>query len=506
MSSTHHNIIANYAGRAWSFLSAFIFVPFYLRFLGSEAYGIVGFYTVVLGFLAFADAGLTATLNREFARSDRTLSYKANLLVTVEIIYFSIFFIIIICFWFFAPIIASRWLSSGSISSHDIVFFVRLIGIGVAFQLISSLYQGGLMGLQKQVLANSMLIGYGVIRSGVILIPLYFFPVLTTYFSWQIGITIIYFLLLRLIVKKEVQSETKAAFSKLILADIWHFAAGMFALSILSSILIQADKLVVSNLFSLSEFGFYTLASTFSQIPLMLVTPIGLAILPKFTQNISIGNHVDVIKLFRKTTFLVVAVASFIAFFLAAYAPDILLLWTHNIDVMNNVSQVARILCLGTLFQAVQLIVYYLAIANGYTKINILLGVFSVIFFVPALYISISYLGILGAGIPWLIMSLITFLVLGYIVIKKFTNHAYKTWLLSDTLVPFFTALLIVTVIYLLTYKMLKGWFIIGYGFIASIIWLLISVWQFGRRFPDDQMLIKLKRIFIRSKKDYNVG
>jgi len=498
MSKTHHNIIANYAGRAWSFLSAFIFVPFYLRFLGSEAYGIVGFYTVVLGFLAFADAGLTATLNREFARSDRTLLYKANLLVTVETIYICICFIIIISIWIFAPLIASRWLSSGSIASHDIIFFVRLISIGVAFQLISSLYQGGLMGLQKQVLANSILIGYGVMRSGIILIPLYFFPALTTYFSWQIGITIIYFFVLRVIVKKEVKTEKKAAFSKSILTDIWHFAAGMFALSILSSILIQADKLVVSNLFSLSEFGFYTLASTFSQIPLMLVTPIGLAVLPKFTQQISIGNQIDVIILFRKTTYLVVAIASFIAFFLAAYAPDILLLWTHNIDVMNNVSQVARILCVGTLFQAAQLMVYYLAIANGYTKINILLGILSVIFFVPALYILITYLGIIGAGIPWLIMSLITFMILGYVILRKFTNHTFKKWLFSDTLIPLFTSLLIVAVIYLITYRMLKGWFILGYGFIASVIWLLISVWQFNRRFPDDQMLLKLKTMVIK--------
>jgi len=500
MSSTHHNIIANYAGRVWGFLSAFIFVPFYLRFLGNESYGIVSFYAVVLGFLAFADAGLTATLNREFARSDKTPSYKANLLATVETIYICICFIIITSIWFLAPLIASRWLKSGSIASHDIIFFVRLIGIGVAFQLIASLYQGGLMGLQKQVLANSLLIGYGIMRSGIILIPLYFFPALPTYFSWQIGITIIYFIILRVIVKKEIQIDMKVKFSKIILADIWHFAAGMFALSILSSILIQADKLVVSNLFSLSEFGFYTLASTFSQVPLMLVTPIGSAILPKFTQNISINNQANVILLFRKTTFIVVALASFITFFLAAYAPDILLLWTHNIDLMNNVSQVARILCVGTLFQATQLIVYYLAIANGYTKINILLGIFSVIFFVPTLFISITYLGIVGTGIPWLIMSFITFLILGYIVLKKFTNYTFKTWLLSDTLLPIFTALLVIAFIYSVTFKMSKGWFIFGYGLISFIIWMLISIWQFSKRFPDDQMLIKLKKIIIKNK------
>ena len=112
------------------------------------------------------------------------------------------------------------------------------------------------MGLQKQVLANSLLIGYGILRSGIILIPLYFFPSLLTFFSWQIGVTIIYFVFLRILVKNEVQTEAKAVFSKSILTDVWRFAAGMMIMSFLSATLIQADKLVVSKLFNLSEFGF----------------------------------------------------------------------------------------------------------------------------------------------------------------------------------------------------------------------------------------------------------
>ena len=494
MSRTHQNIIANYVGRAWSFISAFIFVPFYLKLLGSEAYGIVGFFAVVLGFLAFADAGLTATLNREFARSDRTLPYKANLLATIETIYVGICLVIIFGIWFFAPLIASKWLHSGSIPPQDIVFYVRLIGVGVALQLITSLYQGGLMGLQKQVLANSLLVGYGVLRSGIILIPLYFFPSLSTFFFWQIGVTIVYFVVLRIFVKKEVHTEKKVAFSKSTLMDVKGFAAGMLVLAVLSSILIQADKLVVSSLFSLSEFGFYTLASTFSQIPLMLVLPIGLAILPKFTQYISANNLQDTVLLFRKTNFIVVAMASFIAFFSVAYMPDILLLWTRNVDLANSVSQVARILCIGTLFQATQLTTYYLAIANGHTKTNILLGICSVVFLVPALFVSIAYFGLLGAGIPWLIMSIVTFIALGYLVLRKFTNNIFKTWLFSDTLIPFFTAVFAVGTIYLATYNLPKGWLVFCYGVVAFTIWTLINIWLFQRLFPEDPMFIKLKK------------
>ena len=62
------NITANFVGRAWGVVSVYIFIPLYLKFLGVEAYGLVGFYATLMGVLAFADMGLTATLNREMAR------------------------------------------------------------------------------------------------------------------------------------------------------------------------------------------------------------------------------------------------------------------------------------------------------------------------------------------------------------------------------------------------------------------------------------------------------
>jgi O-antigen/teichoic acid export membrane protein len=62
------NILANMIARAWGVISVYLFVPLYLRFLGIEAYGIVGFYSTLLAVLAFADMGFTATLNREMAR------------------------------------------------------------------------------------------------------------------------------------------------------------------------------------------------------------------------------------------------------------------------------------------------------------------------------------------------------------------------------------------------------------------------------------------------------
>ena len=42
----------------------------------------------------FADAGLTATITREFARGDKNEQYRRDLLRTIELIYLGIAFVI----------------------------------------------------------------------------------------------------------------------------------------------------------------------------------------------------------------------------------------------------------------------------------------------------------------------------------------------------------------------------------------------------------------------------
>ncbi|MDR2410100.1 MAG: oligosaccharide flippase family protein [Bacteroidales bacterium] len=495
MTPLKKNIIANYAGRIWGFISVFIFVPFYLKFLGSEAYGIVSFFTVLMGLMAFADAGLTATLNREFARTDRTASYKANLLTTIETIYFFICVAIVVVFWILAPVITARWLNIEAIPVENAVRYIRMIGVCIAVQLPCSLYQGGLLGLQKQVLANSLQIVWSLFRTGILLLPLYFFPALDVYFGWQIGINIIYILIIRYIVRKQVRTSEKTCFSKQILTDIWRYALGIMMMSVLSAVLIQTDKLVTSKLFSLSEFGYYTLASAIAQMPMMIVTPVGIAILPRLTELLSGGKQKEMVYLFRKINFIIATIASMIVFALIVYMPDILFLWTHNADLVASVTQVARILCFGAFFQSLQLMPYYLGIANGHTKTNIFIGIFSIIFLVPAIFILIHKLGIIGAGIPWLIMSFVTFFAMGYLILKKFAPNYFSIWLLSDTLKPFLVFLILSVLLHFITYKLPHDWYIVGYCAVFGITGTVICALMFNKKFPEEKIFYKIRKI-----------
>ena len=69
--SIRRNVIANYLGQGWAAVMGLAFVPIYVSYLGMEAYGLVGLFALLQGWLALLDMGMTPTLGREMARFRR---------------------------------------------------------------------------------------------------------------------------------------------------------------------------------------------------------------------------------------------------------------------------------------------------------------------------------------------------------------------------------------------------------------------------------------------------
>ncbi len=67
MSQLKRNIIANFAGKAWTALISLAFIPLYISFIGIEGYGLVGVYLALFAVFSLLDLGLGTTLNRELA-------------------------------------------------------------------------------------------------------------------------------------------------------------------------------------------------------------------------------------------------------------------------------------------------------------------------------------------------------------------------------------------------------------------------------------------------------
>ena len=64
-----HNAISNYIGQAYSMFITLASVPICIKYLGTEAYGLIGFFVLLQNFTSFLDFGLSITINRLIAQA-----------------------------------------------------------------------------------------------------------------------------------------------------------------------------------------------------------------------------------------------------------------------------------------------------------------------------------------------------------------------------------------------------------------------------------------------------
>lgn len=485
--NTFNNILANFGSKIWGFTSIYIFIPLYLKLLGIESYAVISFYAVIFGVISFADAGVSASINREFAKVSPG-SYKRSILHIFEKIYLAICILLCLIIMIAAPLIAKNWLHADNIGPEELTYYVRLIGIGVSLQLFTSIYFGGLMGLQKQVSSNLIQTGWSIAKSaGVLGAMVLIRPSLEVFFIWQIICNVLYLVILRYYLLNFFKGEKITLKMAELPSDLWKYMGGMLIIAIISAINIQTDKLITSNLFSLKDFGYYSLASTISQIPVMVATPIVLAIFPHMTKTISGGNNTDLIKTYKVFSFCINILVIPICLVIVLYCKDLLLLWTsrQHFDEksITLIEWSTKLLVIGGTFLAFQLMPYYFLLSHGRTKYTIKQGLIQICFMVPALYYFIGKFGFPGAGIPWLIINTCAFAYIMIVVLARYFKDNAVSILTTTFLVPVFVNVCIAALIYSVTnaLKLPSGIYTLLYGAVLGMASIIINVLIFTK-------------------------
>jgi len=416
------NIIANFIGKIWSILSSFLFIPLYIHYLGFESYSIISFTLVIAGLMAVLDSGLSATLSREFSRIDNTHSEKIRVFKTLETTYFIIIGFCILIVFSLSGIIANEWLNLKTFDTDKVSFFLKIISFDVGFQLLFRFYMGGLLGLEKQVQANMYQVGWGVLRNGLVVIAIIILPTLEMFFIWQTISTLLFTLLIGLSLRKSITGHFKINFQieKSVFKRIWRFAGGMLLISLVGSLNTQMDKLAISNLLPIESLGYYTLAVSLAMGIIVLVNPIAIALLPKFTALYSAGKNEEAGSLFYKINILVSILVFSITVIMVIFAKELVWVWTGNPNIAEKVHNYIPIIAMSVAMLSMAMLPYNIAIANGYTKLNNLIGIISLIFILPGYWLATKYYGAIGVAYVYCIVQTLSTLVYFYFINKKF--------------------------------------------------------------------------------------
>lgn len=159
--SVRLNASANMLGIAYSSFISIIILPFYLEYLGAEAFGLVGFFIMLQAWMQLLDMGMSPMLSRQTSsvrgesggKPDAFVELK-KILRSLELIIFSLSLSIILGIACTSSWVAKNWLTVVSLDLNSVSFSIVLMGIISGITFFSSLYKSGIRGMEEQVKLN----------------------------------------------------------------------------------------------------------------------------------------------------------------------------------------------------------------------------------------------------------------------------------------------------------------------------------------------------------------
>lgn len=446
MSRIKKNIAANFGGSLWTALVSLLFIPVYLHFLGVEAYGLVAIFATMFAMFAVLDMGLIQTLIREIARlavlPDSAREMR-DLLRTLEIPYVGMGLLIGLLVVFIAPWIAHEWVNNQTLSTQSVETAVILMGLMIAIQWPLGFYSGGLVGLQEQVLLNfvngAMALGRGV-ASALVLWQLA--PTIEAFFWTQFVASVAHILIVSRLLWRKLPADPRPPHFRFdLLRGVWRFAAGVTGIGLVSSLLMQLDKIILSKLLSLEVFGYYAIANVVSMNVYRLFGPIYSAIYPRLTNLVALGSRNELADFYHKSAqFLAVAVFPAVAI-LIFFSNELLQIWLQDPVIADAAAPIVSILVIGTLINGIMHIPYGLQLAAGWTSLALHFGVISVVIFGILLLVLTESYGVVGAAMAWPIQQALYVIFTVPLMHRRLLPDEQWRWYWADVCYPLILAL-----------------------------------------------------------------
>jgi len=437
--SFRRNVIASYLGQAWVALMGLAFIPIYIRYLGIEAWGLMGLFAVLQACLTLLDAGVTPTLGREMARftaGEQSPQAIRDLLRTLECACIGMAILIAAVVWASSGWLASDWLKVDKLPVDAVRRAISIMALVVALRFVESIYKSALFGLQRQVWTNGVNAALATLRGvGAVLIVVVVSPTIEAFFLWQALMSLLSVLCLGSGVHRTLP-WARARFSLAALLPVWRFAGGMTGITLLALLLTQVDKLLLSRLLTLQEFGYYSLASMVAGALYLLITPISTALFPKMVQLVSLRDPTQLAGVYHHGAQLVALVTAPVTALLAFHGEAVLLAWSGNAELARSAGPIVAALAVGNFLNGLVYVPYHLQVAHGWTGLTLRINVLAVALVVPMILWIVPRHGALGAAWVWIGLNI------GYIVLNVGLMHrrllaAEKwRWYGRDVLLP----------------------------------------------------------------------
>lgn len=481
--SLKKNIIANYTSQLYVTGVSILILPLYIKYMGAEAYGLVGFFTMLQAWFAVLDLGLTPTIGRETARyfggSMSALSYR-QLFRALSVIFIFIAVLGGGTLFIFAEQVAVHWLHIATLDTREVLVAVQIMAISVALRWLGGLYRGVITGAERLIWLSGFNIIIATLRFVAVFATMSIFGYTPlVFFLHQLIVVLIeiiglYWMASSLLPKKNILTQA-IGWSIKPITPLLKFALTIAFTSSVWVFVTQTDKLILSGILPLAEYGYFTLAVLVASAIMIISGPVSSAIMPRMANLHAQAKREEMLQVYRNGTQIVSVLAGTASLVIAFYPKQLLFSWTGDLALAEAVAPILRLYALGNALLAVGAFPYYLQYALGNLRFHLIGNIIMVVLLIPSIIWAATHFGGVGAGYAWFGMNLIYFIFWVAYVHHNLAPKLHTKWLFEDCISIYFPVIFFLLFISQFSFETESRWLALFYFSFIGVTSLLIA-------------------------------
>jgi O-antigen/teichoic acid export membrane protein len=251
------------------------------------------------------------------------------------------------------------------------------------------------------------------------------------FFAVQAGVTVIEAAVCRLLLLAALPrggGHGRAAGWKS-LRNEFRFALGLTIAGAASTLINQADKLTLSHVLPLGEFGLFGVVVAVVGGIAMVVPPFVQAFQPRLTTLLAQGRRDEFVHVYRLSAALILALAAGLAGTIAAHPQWVIFAWTGRADLAAHLAPVLTLYAAGAAIASFLFVPFLLQYAQGQVRLHVIGALaFAVVWIPAAVWAAVAH-GALGAGLVWLLGNLLYLLVWVPVIHARLLSPAERSGL-----------------------------------------------------------------------------
>lgn len=365
-STAAKNAASNFVALGWQSMMSMLSIPIYIHLLGKVEWGIVAACVNLQLIANLVDAGFSQIVPRWVAKeADDDIALRSYLLLFRRI-YVGLGLLVFSFLQLGAGYLAHNWFQVAADRADTLEVAIRIISFQILFQFVNNLHIGFWYGLQKQVLANIRTCCFGTLKHAATIGVLFF----TSRQAWvyALGFATVAFLeffINGLTAQRMITPNQVAKVDyRLKLAPFMREVSVLSGGILVGLMVSQLDRVILSRIVPVDEFGVYTVVSTLALAFLQLQIPFTRAYFPLLVRDIQTTGRVAA-KHLKRLIIGTVLVSTLPALLASLFAAPILQLWLHDQTVVEIGSSPLQLLLLAVAINTLYGCIYQVIIAAG---------------------------------------------------------------------------------------------------------------------------------------------